>query len=68
MEQATFSERVERIKAERKAKQLSCGQLASRAGLPPSTIQEMDKPGWNPTLRTLIAVEKALLSEDERAA
>lgn len=59
----TIAERVERIRAERKARSLKIRTLARLAEITGSTIQGMDEPDWNPTLKTLVALEKALFQE-----
>jgi len=56
-----FSNRAECLKYERKKKSLSVRRLAILAGIPPSTLQSMDREDWNPTLKVLIALEEVLL-------
>lgn len=60
---STIERRVSAICKARRERGLSLRGLAESAGVPASTIQQMDAPGWNPTLRTLIAVEVALFGE-----
>lgn len=59
----TIAERVERIRAERVTRGLKIRTLAKLAEITGSTIQGMDEPDWNPTLKTLVALEKALFQE-----
>lgn len=63
MNSTTIPERVALIRSERVEKRLSIKRLADLAGLTPSTIQDMDTEAWNPTLKTLTAIERALAGD-----
>lgn len=63
MKPTTIPERVALIRSERVEKRLSIKRLADLAGLTPSTIQDMDTDAWNPTLKTLVAIERALAGD-----
>ena len=68
MSENSIADRVALIRQMRRDKDIAKRRLAELAGLPPSTIQEMDADDWNPTLRVLAAVEKALLESAAIAA
>lgn len=68
MNEKTIIDRVEYIRRTRKERGLPVSRLAELAGLRASTLQEMDTEGWNPQLRTLAAIERALMGQQEVAA
>lgn len=51
---------VHRIRSFADAEGLSKGRLAGRAGLRESTLRKFDRDDWNPTLKTLRALESII--------
>lgn len=46
----------QRIAAVLRQPQITKALIASRAGVHPNTLRDMDRPDWNPALRTFLAV------------
>lgn len=56
----TADQVVQRVRAFAHTEKLSKGRLAVRAGLRDSTLRAFDRADWNPTVKTLRALESII--------